>query len=1040
MITLGVDLGIASVGWGLIDRATEDGRILGAGVWMFDAPETDKERRPKSEIRREKRGLRRVIRRRRQRMAAIRRLLAAHGLLTAATADALKVPGLDPWAVRVAGLDRRLDPLELAVALGHLARHRGFRSTAKRAVNANAAEDGKVKAGLAGTKERLAQWGSVAEMMLKDPAFAGRYRNREGDYSRSIHRDDLEAEARLLFQRQRTLGQDLATEALAAAFLPLAFDQRPRRDSEDRVGPCPFVPTERRTARHGYSFELFRLLSRLAIIEITAGHETRRLTAEEISAACADFGATAKISFTQLRRRLGLGAATRFVGIAAEAESRDVVSRSGQAAAGSAALRAVLGAGPWTALSRQQPALLDRIAEILSFREDLGRIRQGLEDSGVAAPVVEAILADLAAANSRLAGFSQAGHISAQAARALIPLLARGLVYSEAVTAAGWVHTDSRERSAFATGLTGKAALGAILRERRISEQLIGSPVARKALLEALKQIKAIIEDQAMRRRDPTWMPDAIHVELAREVGKSIEERRQIETGIEKRTRAKDRLREELAAPELLGRAPTGEELLRYELWKEQNGRCVYSGEYISPTQIVAGDNSVQVDHILPWSRFGDDSFANKTLCLVRANQNKRDLTPHEWLSEADWPTFVARVEALRCKGMKKRNYLLKDGSETVAERFRNRNLVDTRWASRLLAEALRALYPAEEGKRRVFARPGPLTDRLRRGWGLQGLKKDADGQRIPDDRHHALDALIVAATDEAALQRLTQAFQQERAQGGHRDFGTLTPPWPGFRDQVIAAVDGVFVARAERRRARGEAHAATIRQIAERDGTPVVFERKRVADLTVKDLERLKDAERNHRIGAVLRDWIDAGKPEDAPPVSPQGHPIVKVRLATGKSIDLRVRGGTAENSRIAAVDVFRRLDRKGRARFLLVPIYPHQIVTQSEPPDRAVVAHKPEEAWDRISPEDKFLFRLYPHSYIVVKKPDGSDISGYFKGVNTNGGQLKIAPAADLTKMRDGIGSKTLLSFEKHQVDRLGRLYPVQGETRTWRGKACT
>src|SRR6202035_3079235 len=118
------------------------------------------------------------------------------------------------------------------------------------------------------------------------------------------------------------------------------------------------------------------------------------------------------------------------------------------------------------------------------------------------------------------------------------------------------------------------------------------NPVARKALGEALKQVKAIIQEFGL--------PDSIHVELARDVGKSKDERDQIKSGIEKRTSAKIWLREQFA--EDVGVAPTNaEDLLRYELWREQNGRCLYTDQAIDPRAIVASDNSVQVDHILPW-------------------------------------------------------------------------------------------------------------------------------------------------------------------------------------------------------------------------------------------------------------------------------------------------------------------------------------------------------------------------------------------------------------------------------------------------------
>ena len=79
MLILGIDGGIASVGWAVLELGPESGAILGAGVRTFDAPETDKERKPTNALRRQHRGQRRVIRRRRQRMTQIRRLFLDTG-------------------------------------------------------------------------------------------------------------------------------------------------------------------------------------------------------------------------------------------------------------------------------------------------------------------------------------------------------------------------------------------------------------------------------------------------------------------------------------------------------------------------------------------------------------------------------------------------------------------------------------------------------------------------------------------------------------------------------------------------------------------------------------------------------------------------------------------------------------------------------------------------------------------------------------------------------------------------------------------------
>lgn len=356
-----------------------------------------------------------------------------------------------------------------------------------------------------------------------------------------------------------------------------------------------------------------------------------------------------------------------------------------------------------------------------------------------------------------------------------------------------------------------------------------------------------------------------------------------------------------------------------------------------------------------------------------------------------------------------------------------------------------------------VAARPGPLTDRLRRAWGLQGLKKNEAGERIEDDRHHALDAVIVALTSQSMLQRLTNLFQQAEARGlptdwhgiGHlhdllRDsggvppaFSALEPPWPGFRDDVIKALAAVTVSRAERRRARGEAHAATVRQVSERDGQPVVYERKSVEILTEKDLGRIKDADRNHRIVEILRKWIADGKPKGSLPVSPQGHVMRKVRLATNKKVDVKVRGGAADRGEMARVDVFRKANKKEKWEYYLVPVYPHEVVTLAEPPYEAI--SRGDEILDMRNGYE-FLWSLYSLSWIEVAKPTGEIVSGYFRGMDRSTGAITLSLHHSKAELIRSIGAKTLISFRKFAVDRLGTLSEIERETRTWHGKVCT
>ena len=1015
MRVFGIDAGIASVGWAVLDIAEEDGadeggNVVACGTRMFDAPETDKERKPTNSIRREKRGMRRVMRRRRQRMNAVRRLLMESGLLDTSATDALAL-GLDPWQLRADALDRRLDAPEMAAVLGHIARHRGFRSNAKSDRGANAADDtSTMLKAIEATRERLGQWRSVGEMFACDAAFADRKRNRGGGFARSILRDDQEAEVKQIFAAQRRLGNDAAGEALEESFIARAFSQRPLQDSDHLVGCCPLIPAERRAARRSHAFELFRLYARLNAIRLIDRDGERKLSAADIAKVAADFGHQKKLTWAWLRKPLGLDASVRFAEVSPEDEKNDFVARAGNAAEGSYAIRKKVGEAGWRSLLGQ-PEALDALAAILTFRADLGSLRAGIRALPIDPAIAEALVEGAEA--GKFNAFSGAGHISAEAARRLLPHLAGGLVYSEACAQAGF---DPAARP-------------------EIKLEDVKNPVARKAVSEVLKQVKVLVQDFGL--------PERLHLELARDVGKSTEERDEIKNGIEKRNKARDRMRDEFA--ELLGRPPERDEALRYELWHEQNCRCLYTDREISPQALIGTDNSLQVDHILPWSRFGDDSFINKTLCFAGANAEKRDRTPYEWFcaekSPDEWARFEARVEACKAmKGRKKRGHYLRRNAAEMEERFKARNLGDTRYATRLALDLIARKYFSDRETRHVLARPGALTAKLRRGWGLEFLKKDDKGKRVSDDRHHALDAIVVAACSEPMLNRLTRAFQESERRGMGRDFRALDPPWEGFRAQVLAAFEKVFVSRAERHRARGEAHAATIKQVRRRDGKEVVFERRAIADLKDTDLARVKDAARNEAIIESLRAWIAAGKPKDAPPRSPKGDVIRKVRLSTTDKVAVAVREGTAARGDMARVDVFRRDDAKGRARFYLVPVYPHQIATLDRPPDRAVDQSKDESDWTPIDSSYDFLFSLYANSLVEVTKPDGEVVLGYFKRLHRSTGAIALAAHQDPRAVKEGIGARTLLGLRKFAVDRLGRVSEIVRETRTWHGVACT
>ena len=100
---------------------------------------------------------------------------------------------------------------------------------------------------------------------------------------------------------------------------------------------------------------------------------------------------------------------------------------------------------------------------------------------------------------------------------------------------------------------------------------------------------------------------------------------------------------------------------------------------------------------------------------------------------------------------------------------------------------------------------------------------------------------------------------------------------------------------------------------------------------------------------------------------------------------------------------------------------------------------ANKDESDWTSIDASFHFKFSIYGNSLLEITKPDGEVISGYFKGLNRSVAAITLAEHQNPLAVKQGIGTRTLLSFRKFNIDRLGRITEIKQETRTWHGVAC-
>lgn len=1033
-LVFGLDVGIASCGWAVVNVDTK--HIHAIGSRCFDAPENPKTKTLHNAERRTKRGMRRVTYRRKGRMKAVRRLLRDSGLWYNPSPDyfrSLASDAPDPWIARACGVTESLEPEDAAAALIHLAKHRGFKSNAKR--DTSDEEGGKVLQAAREWDKKLGER-TYAQSLVDD--HPDRKRNRSGDYRFMPRRERLVDEARKIISRQRGLGAEWATGEFEDEYVKIAFHQLPLRSSESLVGECPFEPNERRAARFSYSFEKFRLLEKLVHgCRVTTGDGERSLTVNELEIATRNFGHSTGLTFKQLRTKLGLSEDEKIPAALTEDDlKRDVTKSASKAAPGSYAVRSVIGSAEFNRLV-ETPAILDRIAETITFSEDDSEIRSGFNRLGLSPETIQALMKGLAL--GKFSKFKGTGHISAKAARKLTPEMLKGKRYDEACSAVGYDHAAARG----------------------VKIEDIKNPVVQRSLNQAIKQIEVLVREFGR--------PQRIHVEMLRDVGKSTKVRNEIES--KNRSRRKERERHKIELCELIGATDANrDDIEKYELMKEQGCRCPYCDRHLTPDMISSSD--VQVDHIYPRSKSHEDSYVNKVLTCVRCNQEKRNQTPWEWRGESDphwWREFEARISSLNFTKPEKRRRLLNKSFAERSSDFIERNKVDSSYVARALLATLQNLYPESYAdgaiipgaKTRIRARPGQMTPKLQRAWLGDRYKKN----RV-DDRHHAMDALAVAFLDEDLYHEVAYVYQRWEETGQQQHYvPDVGPPWEGFAQDCLDAYNGDWiVCRTERRRARGALHEETIRRrTKDPDGAHVFCQRVSIADFEASYKKAKSDKARNNLIMRIadlqVRDsvarWLSKAEGQrEARPQLKNRTEVRKLRLrsnlATARQINSAQmggkrtdrQGGFVKNENMVRVDVYwvkhKRYEEDGlevNPGYYMVPVYSADIAGGFKKlPMTPIARNKDEELRPRSMRREDFVFSLHKDSFVKLSY-DGSNKEGYYRGADIDGGRItvsfpnirgrKVSEQQRFSSSRIQSGS-----LRKFHVDRLGKLHEIKRE----------
>lgn len=1081
--TLGLDIGIASVGWAVLENNIdgEPIKIERLGVRIFDKAEAT-DGSPLAKHRREARGQRRTIRRKRHRKDRIKQLIQQNGIMTRVEmAEMFEHSQFETsvYELRVQALERALTKQEFVRVLIHLAQRRGYKSNSK-SEEAKDKENGKVKSAISENKQCMEENGyrTIGEMLLNDDRFwecnpDGTKifvpHNHLDDYRTTVERSMVEDEIRLIFSRQRALGVPYATAEFEEAYLEIwgsqrNFDEGPGGKSpyggnmiEKMLGHCTFEKDEPRAAKGSYSAEYFRLLQDVNHLRLVKNNgESSALTAEQKQIYIDLVMKSATASYAQLRKKLELSNDVSFNMLRYGSDEIGKVERK---KLGHMKfyheMRKALNTVQKDAISTVSWEQRDEIARILLCYKSDDKRKAQLEKLDIPHDFIPALLT---------LSTSKTAHLSAKALRKLIPYLEKGMTYAEACKEVYGEHKSS---------ITKKNKLSLF------DIEPINNPVVRRAVSQTIRVINAVVREYGA--------PEVVRVELAREMGKPYDVRTQITKKQEANAKKNEELRQQIK--KIKGAEPTGQDIVKFKLFQDQKGVCLYSGQNLDMTRLFEA-GYVDVDHIIPYSISFDDSYTNKVLVCSSENRQKGNRIPADYFKSdpARWQRFETLVNTRVHNWKKKRNLLTQALSEEQKNGFKQRNLVDTQYIARVMYNLINDhLQFAETGKydkkRRTQAVNGAITAHVRKRLGIQKIREDGD-------LHHAVDAAVVACVSPSMIQKVTQYTKHRecirKTKEGYLDTETgelmtreaydakysprFPAPWERFRQELearlsdnpaeeiarlhLATYDSeeeikpVFVSRKQTHKISGAAHEATIRSAKKPGGS---ISKKPLTSLSLnKKTGEIKDyyaPESDRLLYEALKKRLEEfdGNAEKAfaePFYKPKcdgtrGPLVKKVKIYEKKTITVPVGGGNADNGSMIRVDVFY-VEDEG---YYYVPIYTADVI-KDELPNKAVVQKKLPEDWKKMDDKD-FLFSMYPNELLYIEHRKGIKLKTkkgssrqeqivrkaglyYFKGLNIAANALFII-THDNGYEQPSLGGKTLSCLKKYTVDALGNYSEV-------------
>lgn len=395
----------------------------------------------------------------------------------------------------------------------------------------------------------------------------------------------------------------------------------------------------------------------------------------------------------------------------------------------------------------------------------------------------------------------------------------------------------------------------------------LNNPIVEQVVMESLKTVRDIWKQEGQ--------IDEIHIELGRDLKQNAEQRKK--TMLRQQENEKANLRAKLLLQEFMNpeldvegvhayspsqqelfriyedgvlsankpdddtqriinelsslKQPSLQDIKKYRLWLDQKYVSPYTGEIIPLAKLFTP--AYQIEHVIPQSRFFDDSMSNKVICEAEVNARKDRMSGHEFIAQCGGERItlsggkVVQILSLQAyEDTIKKNFAgdprkqEKLMLDEIPEKFVARQMNDSRYISRLMMQLLSNIvrekisnteYEPETVSKNLIVCNGATTTRLKKDWGINDVwnkiilprferlnqiqnttvftAKTANGHIIPnvplelkqgfekkriDHRHHAMDAIVIAFTTRNHVALLSNESALDKDEKARYDLQTL--------------------------------------------------------------------------------------------------------------------------------------------------------------------------------------------------------------------------------------------------------------------------